>query len=111
MTYELYWESDPMLVVAYRKADEMRRRRRNQELWIQGCYIYDALCCASPLFHAFAKAGTTPHPYLKEPYPLTEEEKNEREKKRQQARLEQAKRSFSIWASRTNRMIREKEGG
>ena len=62
MTEEQYWDGDPELVKYYRKAEEIRNEKRNQELWLQGMYIYEALCDASPIFHAFAKKGTKPRP-------------------------------------------------
>ena len=59
--------------------------RKNQEMWLQGAYIYDAMCRVSPIFNSLAKKGTKPVPYTSEPYPLTElqaesvqEEKNKK---------------------------------
>lgn len=43
MTPEQYWEGDPYLVRAYYKAHKLRIEQRNQELWLQGLYIYDAV--------------------------------------------------------------------
>lgn len=74
MTEEQYWDRDNQLVIAYRKADELRMTRKNQELWLQGAYFYDALCRVSPILHAFAKKGTKPTPYLSEAYSLTEKQ-------------------------------------
>lgn len=74
MTEEQYWDKDSQLVVAFRKAEEIRTSRKNQEMWLQGAYIYDALCRVSPIFHAFAKKGTKPVPYLSEAYSLTEKQ-------------------------------------
>lgn len=74
MTEEQYWDKDNQLVIAYRKADELRMARKNQEMWLQGAYIYDALCRVSPILHAFAKKGTKPTPYLSEAYALTEKQ-------------------------------------
>ena len=74
MTEEQYWDRDCQLVVAYRKAEEIRVNRRNQEMWLQGAYFYDALTRVSPLLHAFAKKGTKPVPYLSEAYALTEKQ-------------------------------------
>jgi hypothetical protein len=74
MTEEQYWDKDNQLVIAYRKADELRMARKNQELWLQGAYFYDALCRVSPILHAFAKKGTKPSPYLAEAYALTEKQ-------------------------------------
>lgn len=74
MTEEQYWDKDNQLVIAYRKADELRMTRTNQELWLQGAYFYDALCRVSPILHAFAKKGTKPTPYMAEAYALTEKQ-------------------------------------
>lgn len=60
MTEEQYWDKDSRLVVSYRKADELRMTRKNQELWLQGAYFYEALCRVSPLLHAFAKREREP---------------------------------------------------
>ena len=79
MTSEQYWDEDPALAKYYRKADELRRKRRNEELWLQGMYIYEALCDVSPVLNAFAKKGTKPHPYADHPYALSAKEReNER---------------------------------
>ena len=74
MTEEQYWDKDNQLVISYRKADELRMARKNQEMWLQGAYIYDALCRVSPILHAFAKKGTKPTPYLAEAYALNEKQ-------------------------------------
>lgn len=70
MSYTEYWEMDPSLVIAYREADYLRQQRLNEQAWLQGYYIYEALCAVSPVLHAFAKNGTRPHPYLKKPVEL-----------------------------------------
>jgi hypothetical protein len=75
MTPEQYWDGDPALARHYRKADEMKLERRNQELWLQGMYIYEAICDASPILRSFAKKGTKPYPYTDKPYPITEKQK------------------------------------
>lgn len=74
MTEEQYWDKDNQLVIAYRKADELRMTRTNQELWLQGAYFYDALCRVSPILRAFTKKGTKPTPYLSEAYALNEKQ-------------------------------------
>ena len=82
MTYEQYWEGDCALVKYYRKAEEIRNERRNQELWLQGMYVYEAVCDVSPILHAFAKKGAKPHPYPAKPYAISEKQiRQEREEK------------------------------
>lgn len=72
MTPEQFWEGDSNLVVAYRKAFEMKQEADNRRLWLQGAYIYDAISCLVPIMHPFAKKGTKAEPYLDKPYPLKE---------------------------------------
>lgn len=79
MTEEQYWDKDCQLVVAFRKADEIRMNRKNQEMWLQGAYFYEALCRVSPVLHAFAKKGVKPVPYLSEAYALNEKQAELRE--------------------------------
>jgi hypothetical protein len=76
----------------YSKSDEIRRERRNQELWLQGLYIYEALCDVSPLLQAFAKNGTKPHQYPDHPYALTKRERKDDQKLREKRDREKAKR-------------------
>ena len=85
MTAEQYWDGDPALTRYYRKADELNRQRKNEELWLQGMYIYEALCAVSPVMNAFAKKGTKPRPYTDHPYALTNRER-ESERKQQEKR-------------------------
>jgi hypothetical protein len=68
MTYDQYWNEDCELPKYYRQAHELKTTRKNQELWLQGMYIYEALCDVSPVLHAFAKKGTKPQPYTERPY-------------------------------------------
>jgi hypothetical protein len=71
MTEEQYWDGDCTLVKCYREAEALRKERVNQEAWLQGMYIYDAISRLTPVLHAFAKKGTKPKPYVEEPYPIT----------------------------------------
>lgn len=80
-----------MLAKYYRKADELNRKRRNEDQWLQGMYIYEALCDVAPLFHAFAKKGTKPRPYPDHPYALTVKEREEEQKIREQQEREKAR--------------------
>ena len=91
MTPEQYWDGDPSLPKYYRKAHELQRKRRNEDLWLQGMYIYEALCDVSPLLQAFAKKGTKAHPYVDHPYSITSDDRKEERKLREQREREKAK--------------------
>lgn len=70
MTYDQFWNDDCELVKFYREAYRIKQKMRNQEAWLQGAYFYEALLDASPILRAFAKNGTKPEPYRKEPFDL-----------------------------------------
>lgn len=88
MTYELYWNNDCELVKHYREASEMKKRAKNEELWLQGLYFYEALCDVSPVLHAFAKRNTKPIKYPSEPYPISEKEAKERAEEKDKKNVE-----------------------
>lgn len=99
MSYEQFWDGDVDMVKTYRVAAELRDKRRNQELWLQGMYIYEALCDASPLFRFSMKKGAIkPEPYVKEPYPITAVELREREEREARQKEERLKAEFALFA-------------
>ena len=106
MTSEQYWDGDPALPKYYRKADEIRRERRNQELWLQGMYIYDALCDVSPVLNAFAKKGTKPNPYPDHPYALTNRAREDERKLREKRERERAKRYMEAKMATINKRFK-----
>ena len=91
MTPEQYWDGDPSLPKYYRKAHELKRKRKNEDFWLQGMYIYEALCDVSPVMNAFAKKGTKPIPYTDRPYSITRDDREEERKLREQRDREKAK--------------------
>lgn len=110
MTYEQYWNEDCCLVKYYREAFKLQRERDNEQMWLQGMYIYEALCDVSPVLRAFAKKGTRPIEYSTEPYAITDEEIKRRRKKREKAKYEQIKARTSAFAIKINaKMAQRKE--
>lgn len=43
MTAEEYWHADPSLIWNYERSFEIRKKLKEQELWLQGAYIRSAL--------------------------------------------------------------------
>lgn len=103
MTPEQYWDEDCCLTKAYRKAYEIRRDRKNWEAWLQGLYIYEALCCVSPVLNAFAKKGTKPIEYSKEPYALTTDQKRDKELSAEKKAFEQGKTKMTAFMEHFNK--------
>ncbi len=106
MTYDEFWNQDVRLVEVYRKANELRDKRRNQEMWLQGMYFYEALCDVSPLFRFSMKKGVVkPEPYVKEPYPITAAEVREREEREAWKKQERMKAEFAAFAERMRKKM------
>lgn len=97
MTYEQFWDGDPSLVISYRRADELRRRRMNEELWLAGIYTSEAL--ASTVGNMFSKQK---YHYPSEPKPITRDELAERQERERQAKMEKIKAAFTAKALRVN---------
>lgn len=107
MTAEQFWDSDPTLVKYYRQADEMRVERRNQEMWLQGLYIYEALCDVAPILHAFAKKGTKAHPYAEKPYPISEKQRRKEEEEKERNVALKGKRMMEMYMKQTKKQFGE----
>lgn len=111
MTYDQFWNDDVELVRFYREAHRLKQQARNQDMWIQGAYIYDALCCAAPLFRDFAKKDTRLTPYRDEPYPFFEKRKTERKNiTKEQKSDAKAKVAMEMFMVNFNRKF-DKKGG
>lgn len=110
MTYDEYWYGDPWRAKFYRETYEIQMKRKDEELWIQGMYIYEALCDVSPILHAFSKSGTKPLPYSDKPYHVKNESAmspEEKKKKEENERLI-AQLHFERWARATAKQFENK---
>ena len=65
MSLDEYWCASPNLVKFYRNAHRLKAEKKNQELWLQGLYIYNAFSVV--LANAFRKKGARTHSYLDKP--------------------------------------------
>ena len=97
MTYDQFWVDDPALVRAYRKADIIRKRRMNEELWLNGIYTAEAL--ASTVGNMFSKSK---YKYPAEPKPITMDEIEERRERERKAKMEKIKAAFTAKALAVN---------
>ena len=97
-----YWNGDSTLTRVYLKAYEIKKESDNQKMWLQGLYIYEALLCASPVFHDFVKKPK-PLPYPEAPYPLSQKAKEEQEKSKEELKMETMLAKTKAWANRVNK--------
>ncbi len=109
MTYEQYWNEDCCLVKYYREAFKLQRERDNERLWLQGMYVYEALCDVSPVLRAFAKKGTKPIEYSTQPYAITKEEIERRRIEKEKAKYEQMKAKTNSFAIKFNALMAQRK--
>ena len=109
MTPEQYWEQDCMLAKYYREADEIKRERRNQEMWLQGMYFYDALMRVSPILRAFGKKGTKPQSYVEEPYAINKKTIKAKNVEREKNQSQKALRYLQAYMVENNKRFDERK--
>lgn len=105
MSYDEYWHSSPYRARFYLEAHKLKVRQKDEEMWMQGMYIYEALCDVSPILHAFSKKGTKPLPYSKCPYTSNNSDlqtKKDKEQEKRNAELV-ARVYFENWARNTKK--------
>ena len=107
MTPEQYWDGDPALATYYRKADVIKLERQNQALWLQGMYIYEAICDVSPILQAFAKKGAKPHPYTDKPYPLNDKQRKQDKVEKEKAVYDKGKTFMEAFMKLNNSRFKE----
>lgn len=102
MSYDEFWYGKPERARYYRKAHELKRKQMNEQLYLQGMYIYEALCDVAPILVSMPKKGAKILPYSDEPYPLTKAEQEEREKREMQRKQEKMLKMFTSRALAIN---------
>jgi len=90
MTYEQYWFDDPLMARAFYKADRIRRERVDEEAWLHGLYVLNAL--NATVGNVFREKGHEPAEYPAEPITLT------RRREEEKARTEKEKEQQAVWA-------------
>ena len=91
MSFAEYWDGDPKLARYYRKAYQIKQEEINNNAWLQGLYVYDAVSTA--LHNALRGMGKFKPPardYAKQPYNFSNKVKSEAEKARE-VEIEQEK--------------------
>ena len=109
MSYDEFWYGEPYRAKFYREARILKAKQKDEESWLQGVYIYDALCRVSPILHAFCKSGTKPLPYVEKPYMAKQEEDKVNEQKRIENERLIAQVHFQQWARAAEKRFNNKE--
>ena len=99
--YDEYWNGDYTQLPFYRKAYELKRKEKNQELWLSGLYTLRAIASMIP---------KSEFPYPEEPLPLTDEDVRDMEERQKRAEIEAAKAYMETMMHNINKQRREKGG-
>lgn len=90
MSYNDYWFGPAFMTMFYRDANKLRIRQQDENNWMIGMYVYEAIVDCSPILHPFSKKGTKPLPYAEKPYlydKLREKTREEKEREKENERL------------------------
>ena len=113
MSYDEFWYGDVYRTKYYRECHLIKVKQRDEEMWMQGMYVYEALCKVSPILHAFSKKGTKPLPYSNKPF-LSNMSINQtvadKEQEKKNAELI-ARVHFDNWARMMKKQFEKKQGG
>lgn len=107
MTQEEFWDGESDLVIYYRKAEELKTKRANQQAWLQGRYFLDALT-ASPFTKAFMKKGAKVPPYPQEPYPLDFDNDLSVEERKEKQKQDKGLTRMQAWMKNVNGKLNKK---
>ena len=101
ISYEDFWNMNPRIInihiEGYKKKQEKQLEYDNYIAYLGGIYVRDAL--ASTVGNMFSKKGHQPIEYPKEPYPVTQEQiedKQERERQEFWASLHTMQANFEL---------------
>ena len=105
MSYDEYWYGSPYRAKFYLQAHKIKIKQKDEELWMQGMYIYEALCDVSPILHAFSKKGTKPLQYRTRPMSDQLDDVKTEKEKEQEVENERLKARvfFENWARATSK--------
>ena len=84
MSYDEFWYGDPFRAVTYRAAHRLRIEQANQQLWLQGLYVHNAVAVA--INNAFSKQKQK---YIAEPIQIFKPTEDE-----QKAKIEETRRKL-----------------
>ena len=111
MSYEEFWYGSASMVVFYREAYKLKLKQQDENNWMIGMYVYEALCDVSPILHAFSKRGTKPLPYRDKPIRFEDNHVQTEEEKEREAEAERLKFTIQMnnWFRATKKQFENKQ--
>jgi hypothetical protein len=112
MSYNDFWYGSAFMTKFYRESHKLKIQEQDENNWMIGTYVYEAIMDCSPILRAFSKAKK-PLPYAQKPYlydKLTEDKKTE-EQKEQEKEAERLKFTIQMnnWFHATKRQFDNKK--
>ena len=110
MSYHDYWFGQAYMTQFYRDAHKLKIRQQDENNWMLGMYVYEAILDCSPILHAFSKKGTKPLQYSEKPYlmdKLRDKTEAEKEQEKENERLK-AIIHFNNWYKMTKKHFENK---
>lgn len=108
MSYNDYWHGDCWMAKYYREAYRKKLEQRNNDMWLQGLYIYEAICNASPILNPMSKKHE-PIPYREAPIPITEAQSMRQKKEAEKKQMEHDKEIMKQRMIAINERLKGKE--
>lgn len=113
MSYNDFWYGSAFMVTFYREANKLKLKQQDENNWMIGMYVYEAILDCSPILHAFSKKGTKPLPYAEKPYLFdklkTEEETKEQEEQKQENERLKFIIQMNNWFHATNKQFENRK--
>lgn len=105
LTYDEFWHDDPFKAKFQLEKYRLDLKHKDELMWEQGMYIYEAILQCSPILHPFSKA-TNPLPYTEKPHLVQLEDEQDEKKKQQEIENERLK--AQIWIQNVARLLEKK---
>lgn len=109
MSYNEFWFGPAFMVTFYRESNKLKIKQRDENNWMIGMYVYEAILDCSPILHPFSKKGTKPLPYAEKPYLMdklkTREKTQEEKEQEKEAERLKAIIHFNNWFRATQKQF------
>lgn len=105
LSYDDFWHGDPFKAKYQLQKYRLELKHKDELMWEQGMYIYEAILQCSPILHPFSKAKN-PLPYTEQPHlAQLDALKDEEEKQRE---IENERLKAQLWVENMAKIFQEK---
>ena len=99
-----YWDGDNELPRYFREAFKMKQRRENEQAWLHGLYVYDAV--VSAMTH-LSKSKKDHKSYVSKPYSFESDQSEETKKEKVAEEEARAEVWMKSWVTATQKMFKK----